>query len=57
MSAPVTIGPRQMSACSGSTRKPIDMVATPWAWRGSSFWPSREVGRCESPVSTGIDGP
>ncbi len=57
MRAPVTIGPRQMSACSGSTRKPMDMAFTPCASSGSSRWPSREVGRSDRPVSIGSDGP
>ena len=51
------MGPRQMSAWSGSTRKPIDITSTPWARSGVIRLPSLEVGFSVMPVRMGTEGP
>ena len=52
-------GPRQISAWSGSTRKPIDMTSTPKRVIGFIFLPSASAasGLPVRPKSLGMDGP
>ena len=54
--APITIGPRQIIAVSGSTRKPIDMADRPHACNGTIL-PSRVSGLRSTPSMRGRLGP
>jgi hypothetical protein len=56
-SACVAIGPRQIMAWSGSTRKPIDITCTPWFSIGSIDWPSVLSGWPSMPIIMGWLGP
>ena len=57
-SAPWSIGPRQMTAAFGSSRrKPIDISFTPKRSSGSMVLPSPDIGRPVTPSMVGIDGP
>ena len=56
-SAPISIGPRQITAWPSSTIRPSDMAVTPWARSGRMVLPSGEAGRPESPNIRGWEGP
>ena len=55
--ADITIGPRQIIAVSSSTRKPIDITASPKRSIGIIFRSSLSSGFSRMPVSRGTDGP
>ncbi len=56
MSALCSIGPRQTTAASSSTKKPIDMTFTPWESRGMILRCADTDGRVEpSPYMRGIE--
>ena len=52
------MGPRQIIAWSGSTKKPMEMTLTPYAASGSTSFPSGEEGFApKSPIIRGMLGP
>ncbi len=53
---PWSIGPRMITARSGSSRKPIDISFRPSVSIGWIRSP-RAIGRPEAPTRCGIDGP
>ena len=56
-SAPISIGPRQITASPSFSIRPIDIIVTPWAWSGMMILPSGERGRSLTPIIRGCDGP
>ena len=56
-SAPISIGPRQITAWPGSTIKPIDIIVTPCALIGMIVFPSGDPGRWLTPIIFGSEGP
>ena len=55
MSALCSIGPRQTTAASSSTKKPIDMIFTPPASSGTILRSGETGGRPDTPNMRGIE--
>lgn len=51
------MGPRQIIGSSSSTMKPIELISSPWALRGSIVLPSTVIGWPLAPSIVGWDGP
>jgi len=56
-SAPISIGPRQTSACSSGSIMPMEMTFTPCASGGIMVLPSGDEGRLVTPIMRGWLGP
>ncbi len=56
-SAPISIGPRQITAWSSFVISPIDIIVTPWLRSGMMSLPSGDCGRPDTPSIRGCDGP
>ena len=56
-SAPISIGPRQITASPSFSISPIDIIVTPWACSGRMVLPSGDFGRSLTPIIRGWLGP